>query len=101
MCFADDDPPAKEFSGSDASVMERVMRRPSSSMAASVSFLGSICVLLFFVGLLPSLVGLRRLGAFDEISARALEPFDLVDEPMLCPCLLLVIRGMAAEGTNT
>lgn len=79
------------------------MRRPSSSMAASVSFLDSICLLAFplllFVGLLPSLVGLRRLREFDEISARALEPFDLV-EPMSCPCLLLVIRGMAAASNK-
>lgn len=91
-----------EFSGLDvvdASVIERVMRRPSSSMSALVSLLvGSLlCLqvlvfpLVFFVGLLPSsLVGLRRFRALDETSAKAMEAFDV-----LCPCLfLVVIRGM-------
>ena len=101
--FVDDDPPS-DFSGSDvvASVMERVMRRPSSSMAASLSApLCLLCILLLLflsVTLLPSLVGLRRLRAFDETSAKALGAFDGLDEPLLCPCLLLVARGMAAEA---
>lgn len=103
MCFVDDDPPL-EFSGSGvvANVMERVMRRPSSSMAASLSLLRSLCLLvsplLAFVGLPPLLVGLRQLRAFDETSAKALGSFDVLDEPLLCPCLLLVIRDMTAEA---
>ena len=98
VCFVDDDP----LEGVVASVMERVMRRPSSSMAASVSLLRSLCLLvsplLFFVGLLLSLVGLLvwRLRALVETSAKALEPFEVMDGAM--PGLLLVVRGMAAEA---
>ena len=77
--------------------MERVMRRPSSAMAASLSPLCLLCILVFPL-LLLSLVGLRRFKVFDETSAKALGAFD---EPLLCPCLLLeVIRGMAAEAKS-
>ena len=88
----------------ETSVMERVIRRPISSMLASSVLIGSPCS--FFLHLrfwpclppsLPSKQRLRVLRALDVTLAKALEPFDL-EETMLSPVIILA-GGMALSAT--
>ena len=89
----------------ETGVMERVIRRPISSMLASSVLIDSPCS--FFLHLrfwpclppsLPSKQRLRVLRALDVTLAKALAPFDLLEETMLSPVTLLV-GGMALSAT--
>ena len=84
----------------ETSVMERVIRRPISSMLASSVLIDSPCSFFLHLRLplsLPSKQRLRVLRALDVTLAKALEPFDL-EETMLSPVIILA-GGMALSAT--
>ena len=83
----------------ETSVMERVIRRPISSMVASSVLIDSPCS-FFLPCLPPSLPSKPRLlRALDVMLAKALAPFDLLEETMLSPVIFLV-GGIALGAVN-
>lgn len=88
----------------EVSVMERVIRRPISSMLTSSVLIDSPCSfllhLLFWPCLPPPLPSKPRLlRALDVTLAKALAPFDLLEETMLSPVTFLV-GGIALGAVN-
>ena len=88
----------------EVSVMERVIRRPISSMLTSSVLIDSPCSfllhLLFWPCLPPPLPSKPRLlRALDVMLAKALAPFDLLEETMLSPVIFMV-GGIALGAVN-